>query len=260
MTGKDRRVALVTGGSRGIGLGIARELARAGFRVVINGRRPQAEVANVLSELEQLGADPIYCQADVGEIAEHARILESIRHSAGRLDVLVNNAGVAPEVRTDLLEATPESFDRLIRINLRGPYFLTQQVANWMIEQRRQDESFLAAIVNVSSISAALASVDRGDYCISKAGVAMASQLWATRLGEHGIPVYEIRPGIIRTDMTAGVAEKYDKLLSEGLTLEPRWGEPEDVGQVVAALVSGAVPYATGAVIPVDGGLTVQRL
>ena len=257
---KEKRVALVTGGSRGIGLGIAKQLAQSGFRVVINGRRPASDTVEALDELGKLGAEPLYSQADVGDLAQHGPLIAEIQDQAGRLDVLVNNAGVAPEVRNDLLEATPESFDRLIRINLRGPYFLTQKVARWMIEQRQQDSEFQASIVNVSSISAEVASVNRGDYCISKAGVAMATQLWAVRLGEFGIPVYEVRPGIIRTDMTAAVTEKYDQLLADGLTLDPRWGEPEDVGRAVASLASGTISYATGAVIPIDGGLTVKRL
>lgn len=255
-----KRVALVTGGSRGIGLGIARELAAANFRVVINGRRSAEDVSEAIEELSELGAEPIYCQADIGNLDDHQSMLNSIREAAGRLDVLVNNAGVAPRERADLLEATPESFDRLISINLRGPYFLTQKAAQWMIEQRNTDDTFQSSIINVSSISATVASVNRGDYCISKAGVAMASQLWAARLGEFGIPVYEIRPGIIQTDMTAGVADKYDKLLAEGLTVEPRWGKPEDIGRAVSALATGQISYATGAVIPIDGGLTVSRL
>ena len=260
MPESSKRVALVTGGSRGIGLGIAKALAAAHFRVVINGRRDLEEVQEPMAELEALGAAPIYCQADVGELAQHAALLDEIKQQAGRLDVLVNNAGVAPDVRADVLEAAPDSFDRLIRINLRGPYFLTQQVARWMIEQKQADAAFQAGIIHVTSVSAALASTNRGDYCISKAGLAMASQLWATRLAEFGIPVYEVRPGIIRTDMTAKVAAQYDERLADGLTLEPRWGEPEDVGQAVATLATGAIPYATGAVLPVDGGLTVQRL
>src|SRR5690606_8581456 len=170
------------------------------------------------------------------------------------------NAGVAPDVRADMLEASPESFDRLMRINLRGPYFLTQRMARWMVEQRASDPHFAGTIVNVSSISATVVSTNRGDYCLTKAGVAMATQLWAARLGEYGIGVYEVRPGVIRTDMTAGVTEKYDKLIAEGLTVEPRWGEPDDVGRAVAMLASGNLRYATGAVIPVDGGLTIQRL
>ncbi len=147
-----------------------------------------------------------------------------------------------------------------MKINLRGPYFLTQAAAKWMIEQRQADREYQAAIINVSSVSATEASVNRGDYCISKAGVAMATKLWAARLGEFGIPVYEVRPGIIRTDMTAGVADKYDKLLAEGLTVEPRWGTPVDIGRAVAVLATGGLPYATGAVLPIDGGLTLRRL
>lgn len=256
----DKRVALVTGGSRGIGLGVARELAGADFNLVINGRRPAADVADAVDELASLGATTLYCQADISKLADHASMLAAVGERFGRLDVLVNNAGVAPEVRADLLEATPESFDRLMKINLRGPYFLTQAAAKWMIEQRQADREYQAAIINVSSVSATEASVNRGDYCISKAGVAMATKLWAARLGEFGIPVYEVRPGIIRTDMTAGVADKYDKLLAEGLTVEPRWGTPVDIGRAVAVLATGGLPYATGAVLPIDGGLTLRRL
>jgi 3-oxoacyl-[acyl-carrier protein] reductase len=253
-------VALITGGSRGIGLGIAKCLAQAGFDLAINGRRSAEEVAPALHELDGLGAQTLYLPADVAALAEHPRMLAAIKDRFGRLDSLVNNAGIAPEVRADILEATPESFDRLISINLKGPYFLTQAAAKWMIEQKQSQPQYFGTIVNVSSISAQVASVNRGDYCISKAGVAMASQLWATRLGEFGIGVYEIRPGIIRSDMTAAVKDKYDKLLAEGLTLENRWGEPEDVGRAVAAIATGNIRYATGAVIPIDGGLTVKRL
>jgi 3-oxoacyl-[acyl-carrier protein] reductase len=163
-------------------------------------------------------------------------------------------------VRADILEATEESFDEVLAINLRGPYFLTQSVAKWMIEQHKADASFWGCVVNVSSISADVASVNRGEYCISKAGVAMATKLWATRLGEFGIPVYEVRPGVIKTDMTAGVSAKYDQLLSSGLTIQPRWGTAEDVGRAVAALTRGDFPYSSGSVFMVDGGLTVQRL
>lgn len=260
MSSNQKRVALVTGGSRGIGLGIAKCLAEAGFDLVINGRRSEGDIAETLTNLQTLGARTLYCQADIGELSEHSTMLDAIRDKFGRLDSLINNAGVAPNVREDLLDASPESFDRLIRINLRGPYFLTQRVAHWMIEQRKEDSSFAASIVNISSISATIASVNRGDYCISKAGVAMATKLWAARLGEHGIPVYEIRPGLIRTDMTSTVAKKYSELIADGLTVEPRWGEPADVGRAVALLTSGQLTYATGAVLPVDGGLTLERL
>ncbi len=164
--------------------------------------------------------------------------------------------------RADILEdeASPESFDRLININLRGPYFLTQAAARWMVKQKKANADFRGTIINVSSISATVVSVNRGDYCISKAGVAMATQLWAARLGEFGLGVFEVRPGVIRTDMTASVTEKYDKLFAEGLAVEPRWGEPSDIGKAVTALASGDLTYATGNVFMVDGGLTIQRL
>lgn len=255
-----KKVALVTGGARGIGLGISRQLASDGFNLAVNGRRAEEEVAAQLAELKSLGADVLYCQADVADAAGREQIVDQIRAEFGRLDVLVNNAGVAPDVRADLLDATPESFDRLIGINLRGPYFLTQLVARWMVEQRGADVAFAGVIVNVSSVSATVASVNRGDYCISKAGVAMATQLWAARLAEFGIQVYEVRPGVIRTDMTSGVTEKYDKLIADGLTVDPRWGTPEDVGRAVGVLARGELAYATGNVIMVDGGLTLPRL
>jgi NAD(P)-dependent dehydrogenase (short-subunit alcohol dehydrogenase family) len=255
-----KRVALITGGSRGIGFGVAQALAKSGFDVVINGRRDANDVADAIKTLEGLGARVLYCRADIASLDDHKTMLASIKSTFGRLDVLVNNAGVAPDVRADVLEASPASFDRLISINLRGPYFLTQAAANWMIEQRKADATFRGCIVNVSSVSATVASVNRGDYCISKAGVGMATQLWAARLAEFGIDVYEVRPGVIATDMTAGVTEKYDKLIAGGLTLEKRWGTPADVGNAVAVLARGELSYATGQVLMVDGGLTQLRL
>jgi len=260
MAEEAKRVALVTGGTRGIGLGIARHLAHSGFDLAVNGRRDEADVSEPLNELRSLGATVIYCQADVADRDDRQQMLENIRQQFGRLDVLVNNAGVAPDVRADLLDASEESFDRLLKINLKGPYFLTQLAARWMVEQYQADQEFAGVIVNVSSISATVASVNRGDYCLSKAGIAMATQLWAARLAEYGIQVYEVRPGVIRTDMTAGVSEKYDQLIAEGLTVEPRWGTPEDVGRAVAVLARGELSYATGNVLMVDGGLTLPRL
>jgi NAD(P)-dependent dehydrogenase (short-subunit alcohol dehydrogenase family) len=255
-----KRVALVTGGTRGIGLGIARALAGRGFDLVLNGVRDEGVVAETLQELRALGAETHYVQADVGERADRERLVATVRERPGRLHVLVNNAGVAPEVRADVLEAEEESFDRVLGINLKGPYFLTQSVARWMVEQGRTEAGYAGCIVNVTSISATVASHNRGEYCVSKAGLAMASQVWAVRLAALGIPVYEVRPGIIDTDMTASVRKKYDALIREGLVPERRWGTPEDVGRVVAALASGDVPYATGAVVVVDGGLTLPRL
>jgi NAD(P)-dependent dehydrogenase (short-subunit alcohol dehydrogenase family) len=255
-----RKTAFITGGTRGIGLGISRELAAAGVNVAINGRRSAEEVAPVLTELKSHDIDALYCIGDVASRSDHARMLAEIEAKFGRLDVLVNNAGVAPDKRADILESTEESFDRLISINLKGPYFLTQSAANWMVRQQKTDPHFRGCIVNVSSVSATVASVNRGDYCISKAGIAMATQLWAARLAEFGIEVYEVRPGVIATDMTSGVKEKYDALIANGLTVQKRWGEPRDVGKAVAVLAKGELSYATGQVLNIDGGLTLQRL
>ena len=254
-----RHVALVTGGARGIGLGISTALARAGFDLAINGRRSEAEVADALLPLRRIGTKVLYLQADVARRSDHAAMVDAIQKTFGRLDVLINNAGVAPDVRADILDASEESFDRLMSINLKGPYFLTQAVAKHMIAHKPASE-WRGRIINVSSISATIASVNRGDYCISKAGITMATQLWAARLAEFGIEVYEVRPGIIATDMTAGVKEKYDRLFANGLALENRWGTPDDVGRTVAALAKGDIPYATGQILTIDGGLSILRL
>jgi len=254
------RVALVTGGGRGIGHGIATCLARGGCDLAILDVQPLEAVEENLAKLRRTGVRVVYCRGDVSLAADRTRALAEIESQLGGLHVLVNNAGVAPKVRADILEATEESFERLLRINLQGPYFLTQAVANWMVRQRRADAGFSGCVVNVSSVSATVASVSRGDYCISKAGVSMATQLWAVRLAEFGIPVYEIRPGIIKTEMTAAVTAKYDKLIGEGLCLQARWGLPEDIGRAVAMLVRGDLTYSTGQVILVDGGMQVQRL
>ena|ERR1700730_8456920 len=255
-----KRVALITGGSRGIGLGIARELAQIGIDLAINGARPEELVEDVLKELRQYGIKVMYCQGNIASASDRAEILRQVKERYGRLHLLVNNAGIAPRERKDILEATEESFDEVMNVNLKGPYFLTQIVANWMIEQRKTEAAFKGCIINISSISAIAASVNRGEYCISKAGVGMATKLFAVRLGEFDIPVFEVRPGIIQTDMTSGVKEKYDKLISEGLCVQRRWGEPQDVGKVVASLAKGEFMYSTGQVIMVDGGLSILRL
>jgi len=254
------KVALVTGGSRGIGLGIAQELAKNGFDLAINGVRPAPAVNEVIKRLQQTGTDVIYCQGDLASTDERKKIIQQVKDHFGRLNVLVNNAGIAPRERRDILEATEDSFDEVISTNLKGNYFLTQQAANWMIALKKDNKDFTACIVNVSSISATVASVNRGEYCISKAGISMATQLFAVRLGEFEIPVYEVRPGVISTDMTQGVKEKYDKMIEQGLCVTRRWGYPVDVGKVVCALALGNFPYSTGQVIMVDGGLTLQRL
>ena len=250
----------MTGGSRGIGLGIAGALADSGFDLAINGVREASEVKDAVAALQKRGSSVLYCRGDVAVASDRERIVADVRSHFGRLDVLVNNAGVAASPRADILAATEESFDRLIGINLKGPYFLTQLVARWMIEQHQADKSFHGVIVNISSVSATEASTNRGDYCISKAGIVMATQLWAHRLAEFGIAVYEVRPGIIHSDMSAAVAEKYDRLIANGLTVENRWGEPEDVGRAVAILARGDLSYATGNVLNIDGGLTLRRL
>jgi 3-oxoacyl-[acyl-carrier protein] reductase len=249
----ERRVALITGGTRGIGLGIAVKLAEAGFTIAITGRRPAEQVQPVVA---QLSPGSIYVQADVASTPDRQRLLDTVESKLGGMDVLVNNAGIAPRVRADILEAGEESFDELIATNLRGPYFLTQSVASWMIRHSAPGRS----IINISSVSATVASVNRGDYCIAKAGIAMATKLWAVRLAEHGIAVYEVRPGIIETDMTAGVKGKYDALIESGILLQKRWGTPEDIGTAVSMLAGGQLPYATGAVLILDGGLTMARL
>ncbi len=254
-----RKVALVTGAGRGIGLGIAAALA-PDCDIAICDIHEDSVVADALTGLEKLGAQVLYCRADVTDADARAKMISDIKGKFGRLDVLVNNAGVAPKVRADILEAGEESYDWVMNINLKGPYFLTQAAANWMIEQKKADAERRPCIINISSISATTASPARGEYCISKAGVSMATKLYAARLGEFDIPVYEIRPGIIMTDMTAVVKDKYDKLISEGLLVQKRWGVPEDIGKAAASLARGDMAYSTGQVIMVDGGFSVERL
>jgi len=255
-----KRVALITGGASGIGYGISEALAREGFDLALCGRRPEEAVKGNLDQLRALGAEVVYVSADMGTDAGRTHVVSVIRRSYNRLHVLVNNAGVAPRERRDLLEATEESFDWVMGINLKGPYFLTQAVAQWMIEQQQDAPDFAGAIINIGSVSATMASVNRGEYCISKAGIAMATQLWAVRLGPHNIPVYEVRPGVTHSDMTKGVQAKYDQLIADGLLVTERWGEPQDVGRAVAALARGDFLYSTGQVVMVDGGLTLSRL
>jgi NAD(P)-dependent dehydrogenase (short-subunit alcohol dehydrogenase family) len=254
------RVALITGGSRGIGLGIATELAKAGFDLAINGVRNQESVQPVLDGLKMFGARVIYTQGSISEKKERQRIFDTVIAAFGQLNVLVNNAGIAPRERRDILEATEDIYDEVLGTNLKGSYFLTQLFANHMVGQKKMNPDFLCCIINVSSVSATVASVNRGEYCISKAGIAMATKLWAARLGEFNIPVYEIQPGVIKTDMTAGVSEKYDRLFEQGLSIQKRWGTPEDVGKVAAAMAAGMLPYSTGQVVFVDGGMNIQRL
>jgi 3-oxoacyl-[acyl-carrier protein] reductase len=267
-------VALITGASRGIGRGIALELAKAGYDLVLNyvsntaAAHTTAADCQAAAQAHQRRVCAEVCQADIALGPDRARLIGFVREKYGRLDLLVNNAGVAPAVRADILEAGEESFDRLIGINVKGPYFLTQLAAKWMIEQVTlpKGEGTCASpgsppkIVTISSISAYTASVQRGDYCLAKAALSMLTPLFAARLAEHGINTYEIRPGIMATDMTQPVKEHYDRLIEQGLTPLTRWGTPEDVGKAVVAIALGLLPFSTGEVINVDGGFHLRRL
>ncbi|NNC41586.1 MAG: 3-ketoacyl-ACP reductase [Acidimicrobiia bacterium] len=253
------RSALVTGGSRGIGLGIAERLLGEGYRVVINGVRSAGAVAGTLDELARLG-EVSYVAADVGDPAGRSHLVAETLGAVGRLDVLINNAGITSPGRKDILDVSEEDLDTVLAVNLKGPFLLTQSLAKHMVEEHESDPAFRGCIINVTSVSAALASPNRAEYCISKAGLSMTTMLWAVRLAEHGIDVFEVRPGVIQTDMTAPVADKYDSLIEAGLTLERRFGTPGDVGAAVAALAGGEIPYATGQILTIDGGLTVARL
>jgi len=264
---KERQVAIVTGASRGIGKGIAMELASLGFDLVVNyfdfdaaGKPDDSRARQAQKEIQDLGAKCEILRGDVSSAKDRDGLVSLAKSKFGRCDMLVNNAGVAPLKRLDLLEATEESFDRVLRINLKGPYFLTQQVANWMIEQQKEHPERAFRIVNTSSMSAYTSSPGRGEYCVSKAGVSMMTMLYADRLAEYGIGVFEIRPGIIATDMTSVVKDKYDKLIAEGLTPTKRWGQPEDIGKAVGAVAEGRLDFSTGQVINVDGGFHFRRL
>ena len=277
------KIALITGGSRGIGFGIAHKLAAEKWDLVINGVRPEEAVAEPLAQLRAQGVRVGYARGDVSTPEGRTAIIAATRTLAAgfrvqdlgsgttpdpksqtqdpiSINLLVNNAGVAPKVRADLLETSEESYDHVVDTNLKGVFFLTQLFARDMVTAKKADPKFAATIINITSISATVVSINRGEYCIAKAGLSMLSQLFATRLGPDGIPVYEVRPGVIKTDMTAGVTEKYDKLIAGGLNIQPRWGYPEDVGKTVAALARGDLPYSSGQVIMVDGGLTIPRL
>lgn len=256
-----RRVAIVTGGSRGIGRGIVVALAGAGYDVVVNYASNATAAVQVCDKVKALGGRGHAVQADIALTADRQRLVDETLAVFGRIDLLVNNAGVAPSVRADILDAGEESFDRLIGINLKGPYFLTQLVARSMIDQIAAGTITAPKIVVVSSISAYTASVNRGDYCVSKAGLAMLVKLFAARLAEHGITVHEVRPGIVDTDMTGPVKQRYDDLiLNQGLTPIRRWGQPEDVGKAVVAVATDLFPFSTGQVLDVDGGFHLRTL
>ena len=263
----NKPVAIITGASRGIGKAIAKELAALGYDIVVNyfdfdkeGRPDDSTARQTQKEINAPGAECEILRGDVSDSKDRQNIVAFTKKKFGRCDILINNAGVAPSKRTDLLEASEESFDRILGTNLKGPYFLTQLVAKWMIEQKKQYPERKFRIVNTGSISAYTSSPARGEYCVSKAGVAMMTKLYADRLAEFGIWVFEIRPGIIETDMTRTVKSKYDKLISEGLTPIKRWGQPEDVARAVGAIAEGRLDFCTGQVINVDGGFHLRRL
>ncbi len=254
-----KKTALVTGSRRGIGLGIARKLGQDGYQIIVSATKEQDDA--VITTLRGEGIDCEYIPCNIANTQDRARIFEDIRTRYGRLDVLVNNAGVAPDVRLDLLETTEESFDRLMNINLKGTFFMCQAAANTMIAMQNAGlAEYSPRIINISSMSAYTSSTNRGEYCVSKAGIAMTTQLFADRLAEYGIPVFEVRPGIIQTDMTAGVMEKYQKLIDNGVTPIKRFGQPADVANCVSAAASGLLDFATGQVLNADGGFHIRRL
>ncbi|MBI4605479.1 MAG: 3-ketoacyl-ACP reductase [Planctomycetes bacterium] len=253
-------VALVTGSSRGIGRAIALELAGAGYDVAVHCARDEAKARGVASEVAARGRRAAVYRADLGSRADRERLVEGVRRELGRIDLLVNNAATTSSGRADLLEAAEEGFDEVIAVNLKGPHFLTQAVARWMIELRKAHPERPMSIINISSMSEYTPSVNRGDYCIAKAGLGMVTRLWASRLAEHGIRVNEVRPGIIATDMTAPVKDVYDRRIAEGLTPIRRWGAPEDVARAVRALASSDFDFSTAIAIDVDGGFHLHRL
>ena len=255
------KVALITGGANGIGLGIAMQLAGEGYAIALTGRSAEERVKENIDKIKSFGTSVIYISGDVASDESRIAALQTIDKKFGRLDVLVNNAGVAPKVRLDILSTTEENFDYVLDINLKGTFFLSQLVANYMIAEVEKNIGIVPMMINISSISAYTSSTARGEYCISKSGIGMMTALFADRLAEYGINVYEIRPGIIATDMTAGVKEKYDRLiLEEGILPIKRWGTPEDVANAVSVLCSGKLAYSTGEVINIDGGFHMRRL
>lgn len=255
-----KKVALITGGTRGIGLGIAKRLAQEGIDLAINGIRPESEVEGVLNDLRKSGILVAYFPGNIAIKEDRDSITQGIKEKFGQLNFLVNNAGVAPRVRADVLEVKEEDFDHLMDINLKGTFFLSQACAQWMVDQKMGMPDYAFGIVNITSVSARLASTNRAAYCMAKAGLSMMSQVFAVKLASHQIPVYEIQPGVIETDMTEKVKEIYQERIANGLTLEPRMGTPDDVGKIVAALLRGDLSYGTGQIIAVDGGMMIGRL
>jgi len=260
-----RPVAFITGASRGIGRGIAIELARSGYDIagnsrVLDSQNSESGILEVKQRVDESGAAFFPVQGDVSILDEHDRMIKTIIDHFGRIDLLVNNAGVAPEQRLDVLETSPASFDRVLSINSRGPFFLTQRVVRQMLAQIQSAPGIRPRIIFITSVSAYISSTSRAEYCLSKAALSMAAAIFADRLSEYGINVYEVRPGIIKTEMTGAVQDKYDRLIDDGLIPQGRWGMPEDVGKTVVALVSGGFEYSTGTVVEVSGGMNIRRL
>lgn len=261
----NRKTAIVTGAGQGIGKGIAFELAKNDFNIVgvdifFQPENKEKGLFEVNERMKELGAEFLPVQSDISNLQDHEKIIQSALDQFGSIDVLVNNAGVAPKKRLDVLETSPESYDRVMTINARGPFFLTQKVAKQMIQQRQNDPSIKSYIIFISSISAYYSSPSRAEYCLSKAAISQAARIYADRLSSEGINVFELRPGIIQTDMTAAVKEKYDKMIAEGLIPQKRWGYPEDVGKAVVGLVNGYFDYSTGLVAEISGGMNICRL
>ncbi|WP_435019206.1 3-ketoacyl-ACP reductase [Tundrisphaera sp. TA3] len=257
----NERVAVVTGGSRGIGRGIVSELAAHQYSVVVNYRSDSGAAEEACREAERRGSPrAVAIRADVADLSQGKELTRQVLERFGRIDTWVNNAGVAPETRQDLLALSPDSWDRVLGVNLRGPFFLTQAVAEAMLDRGDPGDGPGPMIAFITSVSSEFASINRGEYCVSKAGLSMVAQLFAARLADRGIRVFEVRPGIIATDMTGAVREAYDRRIADGLVPIPRWGTPEDVGRAVAALATGGFPFSTGEVIHVDGGLHMRRL
>ncbi len=254
-----KKTVLVTGSARGIGYKIAEFLGKSGYKVIMCATKPTLP-EEMRDSLDVLGCDYEYIQCDITNKEQVDKLYEYIENNCGALDALVNNAGVAPTVRMDILETTEESFDRVIGINLKGTYFMCQRFANMMVKAKKNSEDYTPRIVNISSCSAYTSSTMRGEYCISKAGISMVTQLFADRLAEYDIPVFEVRPGIIKSDMTAGVLKKYEEMIENGLTPTKRLGETEDVAKCVKALLSGDFDFSTGQVINADGGFHMRRL
>ncbi|MBY9020589.1 MAG: 3-ketoacyl-ACP reductase [Candidatus Lokiarchaeota archaeon] len=262
----DKKVLLVTGSTHGIGKAITLELAKLDFSVVINGAANKTLTEDYYAELREIYQDEfennfLYVQADISKKEDRDILLNKIKTKFNRIDVLVNNAGVAPKIRSDILETSEKSYDRVMSINLKGPYFLTQSISKWMITLREElKELYQPYIINISSINRYTASVNRGEYCLSKSAMNMMTKLYGERLAEYGIPVFEISPGLIDTPMTEKVHPTYNKLIKEGLTPIRRWGKPIDIAKPVIAIVSGLLPFSTGSVIDIDGGFHLHRL